>query len=75
MLSEKKQKRLNLLRYGLLAVTAVAFALGTSLVFIGSGGQMLRAVLMGTVQMAGTALLCIVVYRLYLGYLRKSPEA
>jgi high-affinity Fe2+/Pb2+ permease len=74
MLSEKKQKRLNLLRYGMLAVTGVAFALGTSLVFIGSG-QLWRAVLSGTVQTAAIALLCLVVYWLYRGYLRKSPEA
>ena len=71
MLSEVKQKRLNLLRYGLMVVTAVAFALGTSLVYIGSG-RMLKALSQGVLLAVGAAVLCTIIYYLYGSYLRKS---
>ena len=70
-LNEKKQKRLNLLRYGLLVVTCVAFALDTTMVFIGSG-QMGRALLQGFLWGAGTAVFCTIIYFLYRAYLEKS---
>jgi hypothetical protein len=71
-LPEKKQKRLNLLRYGMLVVTCVAFALGTTLVFMGSGGQMGGALLQGFLLGAGTAVFCTIIYFLYRSYLEKS---
>jgi|OpeIllAssembly_1097287.scaffolds.fasta_scaffold731424_1 hypothetical protein len=71
-LSEKKQKRLNLFRYGLLVVTCVAFALGTTLVWIGSRHQLGTALLQGILLGAGTAVVCTIIYFLYRSYLEKS---
>ena len=71
MLDEKKQKRLNLLRYGFTVVTAVAFALGTTSVYIGSG-QMSKAILQGVLIAVGAAVLCTIIYFLYKSYLGKS---
>lgn len=71
MLNEAKLKRLNLLRYGFMVVTAVAFALGASLVFVGSG-EIGSAVLQGILLAAGMAILCTLIYFLYRSYLVKS---
>jgi len=71
MLSEDKQKRLNVLRYGLLVVCAVAFALGTSMVYIGAG-RLLSAVLQGILLTAQMTVLCTIIYFLYRAYLEKS---
>ncbi|NLS77798.1 MAG: hypothetical protein GXY76_11115 [Chloroflexi bacterium] len=71
MLDEAKQKRLNLLRYGLVAVTAVAFALGAGLSFVGSGA-LWTSVLQGVLIAAGMAVLCAAIYALYRSYLHKA---
>ena len=71
MLDEDKLKRLNLLRYGLVTVTAVAFALGAALVFIGSGNTW-NAILQGLLMSVGTGVLCLIVYFLYRSYLEKA---
>lgn len=72
MLSEEKVKRLNLLRYGLVTVTAVAFALGAALVFVGSG-QIWTALLQGVLMAVGIGVLSTIIYFLYRSYLEKSP--
>ena len=71
MLDGDKQKRLNLLRYGLMVVTAVAFALGAGLTFVG-GGALWTSVLQGLLIAAGMAVLCAAIYALYRGYLQKA---
>lgn len=72
MLSEKKRRRLNVFRYGLLVVTCVAFALDATLVFIGSG-KLWMSVLHGALFGIGTGLFCIILYYLYRSYLIRSP--
>jgi VIT1/CCC1 family predicted Fe2+/Mn2+ transporter len=72
MLNEKKTRRLNVLRYGLVTVTAVAFALGASMAFLGSG-QLWKAVFQGLLLAAGMAVLNTIIYFLYRSYLEKSP--
>ena len=71
MLSVEKLKRLNLLRYGLVTVTAVAFALGAALVYIGSG-ELWTAVLQGLLMAVGMGVLSTIIYFLYRSYLEKA---
>jgi len=71
MLDEKKTRRLNLLRYGLVVVTAVTFALGAAMVFIGSG-EMWKGVFQGALLAIGMGAFCAVIYYLYKSYLGKS---
>ena len=71
MLDEDKLKRLNLLRYGLVTVTAVAFALGAALVFIGSGDAW-KAILQGFLMAVGFGILSTIIYFLYRSYLEKA---
>lgn len=71
MLNEQKQKRLNLLRYGLVVVVALAFALGATMTFIG-GGQLWRSVFQGLLLAVGSAVFCAIIYFLYRSYLEKS---
>ena len=71
MLTKVKQKRLNLLRYGFIVVTALAFALGAALTFVGSGA-LWASVWQGALMAAGVAFLCAVIYWLYRAYLQKA---
>lgn len=70
--NEKKQRRLNVLRYGLLVVTCTAFALGSSMVFIGFGG-LWKSVYKGALFAAGIGVLCTIIYYLYKSYLERTP--
>ena len=71
MLTAINQTRLNLLRYGLVVVTALAFALGAAMVFIGSG-DLWKAVFQGLVMAVGAGVFCTIIYFLYRSYLEKS---
>lgn len=71
MLDEDKLKRLNLLRYGLVTVTAVAFGLGAALVFVGSGDAW-NAILQGVLMAIGIGVLSTIIYFLYRSYLEKA---
>jgi len=62
---------LAIIMTGLMVVTAVAFALGAGLAFVGSGA-LWKAVWQGALIAAGMAVLCGAIYVLYRGYLQKT---
>ncbi len=65
--NETAQRRLNILRFGLMAVTAVAFALATALSYLSSlpTPDIVRALLQGLLWGAVVAIASAIVYAVY----------
>lgn len=59
------EQRLRLLRFGLIVVTAVAFALATGIGFFATGGQVGGAALQGLLWGAGVAVVSVIIYVIY----------
>jgi hypothetical protein len=66
------EHRLRLLRFGLIIVTAVAFALATGIGFFSTGGQVGGAALQGALWGVGAAIVSVLIYMVYKSAVVKS---
>ena len=68
------ERRLRFFRFGLLAVTGVAFVLGTTLDYLVSGGtDLMGAILQGVIYGAVAGVLSVMIYFVYKAFVVK-PE-
>ncbi|HET7091719.1 MAG TPA: hypothetical protein VFL17_24060 [Anaerolineae bacterium] len=63
--NETAQRRLNILRFGLMAVTAIAFALAAALAFFATLGNIVTTVLIGLGAGIVVAIVSVLIYRVY----------
>lgn len=59
------EQRLRFLRFGLIVVVAMAFAIGTATSLFSQAGDMGAALLQGLIWGVGTAVVTVIVYVLY----------
>ena len=75
-MSDRKspEQRLRFFRFGLLAITGVAFALGTSMNYLVQGGSdLFGALLQGVIYGAVAGVLSVMIYFVYKAFVVK-PE-
>ena len=74
-MSDRKspERRLRFFRFGLLAVTAVAFAVATTMEWLSTLGSLSSALLYGLLWGSGTAVLSVMLYFVYKAFVVK-PE-
>jgi len=63
--NETAQRRLNILRFGLMAVTAVAFGLAAALAFFATLGNIVTTVAIGLGAGIVMAIVSVLIYRVY----------
>ena len=66
------ERRLRILRFGLIVVTAVAFALATGLGFFGAQGAIGGALMQGVLWGALVAVASVIIYFVYKSVVLKS---
>jgi hypothetical protein len=65
------EQRLRFFRFGLLAITGVAFALGAVTGWIASLGGLMGALWYGSLWGAGVGVICVMIYFVYKAFVVK----